>query len=75
VVRRQTTRPPEIGGIARAPDQRAGVCSDGNSRLHYGYTHRTWISRIRLMYRDIRKQREEIDARSTQQIPDVIGRG
>ena len=29
-------------------------------------THRTWINRIRPLYRDIRKQRQHIDARATE---------
>lgn len=29
-------------------------------------THRTWIARIRPLYRDIRKQRQEIDAHATE---------
>ena len=30
------------------------------------FTHRTWISRIRPLYRDIRKQRQKIDAGATE---------
>ena len=30
------------------------------------YTHRTWISRIRPLYRDIRRQRQEVDAQATE---------
>ena len=30
------------------------------------FTHRTWISRIRPLYRDIRRQREEIDSHATE---------
>ena len=30
------------------------------------YTHRTWIGRIRPMYRDIRMQRQEIDSHATE---------
>lgn len=30
------------------------------------YTHRTWIGRIRPMYRDIRMQRQEVDAHATE---------
>lgn len=30
------------------------------------YTHRTWIGRIRPMYRDVRMQRQEVDAHATE---------
>jgi ATP-binding cassette subfamily B protein len=30
------------------------------------YTHRTWIGRIRPMYRDVRTQRQEVDAHATE---------